>query len=58
MIDGISFKGKRKVSPFLLQKQILQQLHNNYMDIQEWRLIAHEAVHRININTGIEDIVK
>ena len=38
MIDGIVMKGKRIIIPFLLQRQILNQLHNNHMGIEKMRL--------------------
>ena len=31
MIDGIAMKGGRIIIPFLLQKQILEQLHSNHL---------------------------
>ena len=34
MIDGIVMKGERIIISFQLQKQILQQLHNNHMVIE------------------------
>ena len=34
MIDGIPMKSKR-IIPLMLQKQILQQLHNDNMDIEK-----------------------
>ena len=38
MIDAIAVKGKRIIIPFLLQKQILQQLHRYHMGIYKMRL--------------------
>ena len=57
MIDDITMKDKRIIIPFLLQKQILQQLHSNCMSIEEMRLLAHESVYWININTDIKNTV-
>ena len=44
VIDGITMKGKRIIHPFLTQKQTLQQLHSNHMDMEKKRLLAHESV--------------
>ena len=35
MTDGIAMKGKKIIIPFLLQKQILQQLYDNHMGIEK-----------------------
>ena len=40
MTDGIAMKGKGIKIPILLQKQVLQQLHSNYMGIEKMRLLA------------------
>ena len=47
--DGITMK---------LQKQILQQLHNNHMEIEKMRLLASEAVYWLNMNSDVENSVK
>ena len=44
MIDGFAMKGKRIIIHFLLQKQILQQLHGNHMGILKMRLLACESI--------------
>ena len=38
MINGISMNGKKIIIPFLLQKQILQQLPSNQGSIEKMRL--------------------
>ena len=35
MIDGIVMTGKQIIVPYLLQRQILKQLHSNYMGIEK-----------------------
>ena len=35
MIYGIAMKGKWIIIPSVLQDQILEQLHNNHMDIEK-----------------------
>ena len=57
-IDGIATKGKRIIIPFILQKQILQQLHSNQMGRKNTRPLECEVVYLININTDIENTVK
>ena len=39
MINGIAMKGKRITIPFVLQEQILEQIHSNHMGIK-MRLLA------------------
>ena len=56
MIDGITMKSKR--NSYLLLKQILHQLHSNYMDIEKMRLLACESVYRIDINADMKNTVK
>ena len=51
-------KGKRIIIPFLMQKQILHQLHSNHMGIKKMLLLTHESVYQINIKTDIENMVK
>ena len=58
MIGGIAMKNKRIVIPFLLQKQILKQLHCNHMGIEEKGLLVCELVYWVNINADIEKNVK
>ena len=58
MIDGITMKGKRIIIPFLLQKQILQQLHSSHMCIENMRLLAHELLYWVDMNTDIENTMK
>ena len=57
MIDGIGMKSKRIIILFQLQKQILQQLHNNNMEIENIGLLACKSVYWLNINTDIENAV-
>ena len=45
MFDNIAMKGKRLIIQFVLQKQILQQLHSNHTGIEKMRLLAYELVY-------------
>ena len=40
MINCITMKGERIITSFQLQKQILQQLHNNHIGIEKWCLFT------------------
>ena len=35
MIDSIAMKGKQVIIPFILQNQILEQLHSNHIGIEK-----------------------
>ena len=58
MIGGIAIKDRRLIIPFLLQKQILQQLHSNYMNMEKMRLPACVSVYWVNINKDNENTMK
>ena len=51
-------KGKRRIIPFLLHKQILQQLHSNYMGTESWGSLRCELVCWIIMNTDIKNTMK
>ena len=40
MLDGIILKGRQIIIMKGLQKQVLNQLHNNHMGIEKMRLLA------------------
>ena len=44
--------------PFLLQKQILEQLQSDHIVIKKTRLRARESVYQVNINADIKNTVK
>ena len=44
MINGIAMKGKHIIKPYLLQRQILEQLHNNHLGIEKTHLLTRESV--------------
>ena len=56
MTDGTAMKGKKIIIPFLLKKQILQQLH--HMGIEKMWHLACALVYYININTDIKHILE
>ena len=58
MIDGNTVIGKRIITPFLLQKQILEKLFSNHMGIEKTRLFARKLVYRVNMNTDIASAQK
>ena len=58
MIDVIVMKSKRVIIPFQLQKQILQQLHNNHVGIEKMRLPVCKSIYCLNRNTDKDNIVK
>ena len=58
IIDGIVMKDKRIIIPFQLQKQILQQLHSNHMEIEKTRLQAHSLVYSLHMSTYIGNTIK
>ena len=53
MIDGSMIKGKHIIIPCLLQKQILDQLHSNHMDIEKTYPCMRESVHWVNMGTEL-----
>ena len=58
MTDGIVMKGKRIIILFQLQKQILQHLNSNHMEIEKMRLLACKLKYCLGINSDIENTVK
>ena len=55
MINGIAIKVRRIIISFLLQRQILEQLYSNHMDIEKTRLLVRESVYWVNMNADIEN---
>ena len=45
MIDIIAMKGRIIITGFLLQKQVLKQLHSNHMGFEKMRLLVVESVY-------------
>ena len=58
MMDSVVMEGQCLIIPCLLQKQILEQLHSNYMGIKKTHLLVKESVYWVNMNTNIEQTVK
>ena len=58
MIDGVAVKGERIIMLSQLLKQILNQLHSNYMGIEKMSLLESESVYWVNMNTEIENTIK
>ena len=58
MIDGTALRDKHIPIPSLLQKQILEQLHNNHMGIERTHLVMGESVYWPNMNVSIKQTVK
>ena len=57
-IDGVAMKGRCIIIPAELKQQVLDQLHPNHMGIEKTKLITHESVYWVNINTDIEKHIK
>ena len=58
IIDGTAMKGRRIIICFLLQKQILQQLHSNNIGTEKTRHLARELHYWMNINENIKNTIK
>ena len=58
MINGIAMKGRCIIIPFLLQQQILEKVHSNYMGIQKIRILVRQSLHWVNMNANIEKVIK
>ena len=58
MIKGISMKGQRIIISFILQSQMLEQLHSNNMDIKKATHLASKSVYWINMNADINSTIK
>ena len=57
MIHGSAMKSRYRIIPYLLQRQILEQLHSIHMGIEKTHL-TRESVYWINMNTTIEQTAK
>ena len=51
-------KGRCIIIPAVLKHQVFDQLHTNHMDIEKTKLLAHESVYWVNINTDIDKHIK
>ena len=58
VIDGVVMKGRYIIIPAVLKQQVLDQLHLNHMGIKKTKLLTHELVYWVNINTDIEKHIK
>ena len=58
VIFGMAMKGTRIIIPFILQGQILWQLHSNHMGIEKVRLLTRQLVYWVNVNADIGDTTK
>ena len=58
VIDGVIMKGRHIIIPAELKQQVLDQLHPNHIGIEKTKLLTHESVYWININTDIENHIK
>ena len=58
MINEIVIKSQHIIIPYLLQRQILDQLHSNHMIIEKTHLLTRESVYWINMNPNIEQTAK
>ena len=53
IIDSIAMKNNLIIIPFSLQKQIIDQLHRNYIGIEMMWLLARESVYWIKFESDI-----
>ena len=58
VIDGVVMKGRCIIIPAVLKQQVLDQLHLNHIGIEKTKVLAHESVYWIDINTDIEKHIK
>ena len=58
VIGGVILKGRQMVTLESLQKQALEQLHINYMQIDKTKLLACESLYWIGMNMDIENHIK
>ena len=58
MINGIIMKGRCVVIPLVLKTHELDQLHVNYMGMENTKLLGCESVYWGNINDDIERHIK
>ena len=58
MTDAFAMKSKQIIIPYILQKQILEQLHSNQKGIEKMWLLARESVYWTNINANRKHTVK
>ena len=58
VIDSVVMKGRCIIVPVELKQQVLDQLHLNHMGIEKTKLLVHELVYWVNINSDIENHIK
>ena len=58
VIDGVVMKGRCIIIPAVLKQQVLDQLHLNHMGIKKTKLLMHESVYWVDINTDIDKHIK
>ena len=58
IINGVAMKGKQIITPFSLQKQMLDQLHSNHMGIEKMQLFVRKSVYWINMNADMKHMVR
>ena len=54
VIDGKIMKGRQIIITMALKQQVLDQLYTNHMGIRKIKLLAHESIYWVDINTDIE----
>ena len=59
VIDGVILKGSHTVTPESLQRQALENLHVNHMEIEKkTKLLVCESIYWIGMNMNIENNIK
>ena len=54
VMDGVVMKSRQIIIPTALKQQVLDQLHTNHTGIEKIKLLAHESIYWVDINTDIE----
>ena len=50
LIDGIIMKGRCVILPEILNTQVLEHLHINYIGTEKTKLLAYGSIYWVNIN--------
>ena len=58
VIEGVIMMWRCIIIPAELKQQVLDQLHLNHMGIEKTKLLMHESVYWVNINTDIKKHIK
>ena len=57
-IYGTAITRKRIIVPALLQDMVLKHLHIYHMEIEKTRILVHELIYLVNLNSSIGQTIK